>query len=148
MILTGESANAATAHAMGLVDEVVPADRIGARILELHRSGRWPEAARPALDARLRALQGFFAGADVETLLAGTASSDDAAVAKSAGRVRHKAPIGCRLADRMIRTGEAHGVDAGLAMEVAHLREIFSTHDAYEGLTALLAGRRPAFEGR
>jgi len=148
MILTGDSVPAVTAHAMGLVEEVVPADRIGARILELHRSGRWLEAARPALDARLRALHGFFASVDVEALLVGTATSDDASVAKSASRVRHKAPIGCKLADKMIREGEARGVDAGLAMEMAHLREIFATRDAYEGLTALLAGRRPAFEGR
>ena len=148
MILTGENVPAATAHTMGLVDEVVPVDRIGERILELHRSGRWPDAARPVLDARLQAVQRFFAGAEVEALLTGSATAGDPSIDKSAGRVRHKAPIACRLADRIIREGEARGVDAGLAMEMAHLREIFATRDAYEGLTALLAGRRPAFEGR
>lgn len=149
LVLTGETADGATAHRMGLVDEVVRADRIGARILEIHRSGTRPPAARPNLDARLQALAAFFEGADVEKLLAGTAAAAaDPTVAKSAGRVRFKAPLACRLADRMIREGESKGVDAGLAMEVAHLREIFATADAYEGLTALLAGRRPTFAGR
>jgi enoyl-CoA hydratase/3-hydroxyacyl-CoA dehydrogenase len=146
MILTGDAVPAPVAHALGLVDEVVPADRIGARILELHRAGDWSRA-KPQLDARWRTVQEFFATADLEALLAGKAVVEDPALAKSAGRVRFKAPIACRLADRMIREGDARGDDAGLAMEMAHLREIFATHDAYEGLTALLAGRRPSFEG-
>jgi enoyl-CoA hydratase/3-hydroxyacyl-CoA dehydrogenase len=148
LVLTGDTADAATAHRMGLVDEVVRADRIGERILEIHSTGERPLAVRPDLDARLEALAGFFEGVDVDELLAGTAQVADPAVAKSAARVRFKAPRACRLADRMIREGAAQGIEAGLAMEIAHLREIFGTADAYEGLTALLAGRRPAFTGR
>ena len=154
LILSGETVDAATAHRMGLVDEVVRADRIGERILEIHRRGVPPAASRGAppaprhLDARLAALESFFASADIEALLSGTATAADPAVAKSAGRVRHKAPVACRLADRMIRDGAARGIEAGLAMELAHLQEIFSTADAREGLSALLAGRRPQFQGK
>jgi enoyl-CoA hydratase/3-hydroxyacyl-CoA dehydrogenase len=148
MVLAGETVDAGTARRMGLVDEVLGAEQIGERILELHRSGARPAAAKVDLDARLQALAEFFDSADLEALLAGTAAAADPAVAKSAGRVRHKAPLACRLADRMIRAGATQGIDAGLAMEQAHLREIFSSADAYEGLTALLAGRRPQFQGK
>jgi enoyl-CoA hydratase/3-hydroxyacyl-CoA dehydrogenase len=148
LVLTGESVDAGTAHKMGLVDEVLRQDQIGARILEVHRSGGHPAAAKPALDARLQALQAAFEAADVEALLAGSATDADPAVAKSLQRVRHKAPVACRLADRMIRHGAAHGIEAGLTMELAHLQEIFATADAYEGLSSLLAGRRPQYQGK
>jgi enoyl-CoA hydratase / 3-hydroxyacyl-CoA dehydrogenase len=148
LVLTGETVDAMSAHRMGLVDEVVRADRIGDRILEIHRSGQKPPAAKPDLDARLQALAAFFEKADIEALLGGTAAAADPGVAKSSGRVRFKAPIACRLADGMIREGVAKGIDAGLAMELAHLKEIFATADAYEGLTSLLAGRRPEFHGK
>ena len=148
LVLTGESVDAATAQRMGLVDEVVRADEIGDRILEIHESGKRPQPAKPNLDARLQALAAFFEKADIEKLLAGTAEAADPAVAKSAGRVRHKAPVACRLADGMIREGTTKGIDAGLAMELAHLKEIFATADSYEGLTALLGGRRPQFQGK
>lgn len=148
LVLTGENVDAVTAHKMGLVDEIVRQDQIDARLLEIHRSGGRPVAAQPQLDARLQALQAAFETADVEALLAGTATAADPAIAKTLQRVRHKAPVACRLADRMIRHGAAHGVEAGLAMELAHLQEIFATADAYEGLSALLAGRRPQYQGK
>jgi enoyl-CoA hydratase/3-hydroxyacyl-CoA dehydrogenase len=154
LILTGETVDAPTAHRIGLVDEVVRGDRVGERILAIHASAARPPAAGEAprahrdLDPRLKALEEFFANADIEALLAGTAATSDPAVAKTAGRVRHKAPVACRIADRLIRDGAERGLDAGLAMELAHLQEIFSTADAHEGLTALLAGRRPQFQGK
>jgi enoyl-CoA hydratase/3-hydroxyacyl-CoA dehydrogenase len=148
LVLTGESVDAATAHRMGLVDEVVEGDRIGERIEEIHRTGIRPSVAQPNLDARLQALSDFFATADIDKLLDGSAAAADPLTAKSAARVRFKAPVACRLADGMIREGAEKGLDAGLAMELAHVREVFATHDAYEGLTALLAGRRPQFQGK
>lgn len=147
LVLTGETADAQSALAMGLVDEIVRADAMADRIQELHRSGPRPQG-KPQLTARLQAIAQAFEGVDVEALLAGTAASDDPALAKMLQRVRFKAPVACRLADQMIREGAAKGMDAGLAMEMAHLQEIFGTADAYEGLTALLAGRRPQYQGK
>jgi enoyl-CoA hydratase/3-hydroxyacyl-CoA dehydrogenase len=146
LILTGETVDAQTAARMGLVDEVVGPDRIDARIAELHAAGKQP-SAKPALDDRLRALEKFFSDAKLEALLDGSATAADPAVSKSAGRVRHKAPIATRLADAMIRTGAEKGEDAGLKMELDKLGEIFHTTDALEGLSSL--GRRwPEFKGQ
>ena len=146
-VLTGETADAPTALAAGLVDEIVPVDHLADRILELHRGGARPHS-KPQLNARLQAIATAFETVDVEALLAGTAVHDDPAIAKTLQRVRFKAPVACRLADRMIREGAAKGVEAGLAMELAHLQEVFGTADAYEGLTALLGGRRPQYQGK
>lgn len=146
-VLTGETADAQTALATGLVDEIVPLESMGDRIQELHRGGTRPQS-KPHLNARLQAIAQAFETVDVEALLAGTAVHDDPAIAKTLQRVRFKAPVACRLADRMIREGAVKGLDAGLALEMAHLQEIFATADAYEGLTALLGGRRPQYQGK
>jgi enoyl-CoA hydratase/3-hydroxyacyl-CoA dehydrogenase len=146
LILTGESVDANTAARMGLIDEVVGGDRIDARIAELHAQGKQP-AAKPQLDERLSALQSFFSEAEIDALLEGSASAEDPAVSKSAGRVRHKAPIAARLADLMIRTGADEGEGAGLDMELDKLGEIFHTADALEGLSSL-GRRRPEFKGQ
>lgn len=146
-VLTGESADAATALKVGLVDEIVPVSKMTERILELHRAGARPKAVSPQLDARLKAVADAFESADVDALLAGRVEHADAAVAKTLQRIRYKAPVAARWADEMIRASAARGVDAGLEMELARLPEIFATADAYEGLSALLAGRRPQFKG-
>ncbi len=145
LVLTGDGVNASRAHAMGLVDEVVPADRIGARILEIHRTGQRPARSKVALDPRTKAVQDFFETADIDALLANSTGADEA-LAKVAKKVSFKAPVACRLADEMIHLGAEKGHDAGLDLELASLKKIFATKDAYEGLTAL-GRRRPAFKG-
>lgn len=145
LVLTGDVVDAKTAQRMGLVDEVVGPDRIDARIRELHESGA-PGNAKPQLDDRLKALETFFADAELEQLLAGEAAPKDERVAKLASRVRHKAPIATRLADEMIAHGAKNGLEAGLAMELEKLETVFRTQDALEGLSSL-GRRRPEFKG-
>jgi enoyl-CoA hydratase/3-hydroxyacyl-CoA dehydrogenase len=145
LVLTGDTIDAATALRMGLVDEIVPSERMDDRIAEIHRTHKAPRA-RPDMDERLQALRALFETADVEALLRGDVQAPEA-LARLAGRVKHKAPIACRLADAMIRTGARDGIDAGLAQEGAHLAEIFASADAFEGLTSL-GKKRPEFKGR
>ena len=52
-------------------------------------------------------------------------------------RVGGKAPIALRLSQKLIDEGAKVSLAEGLAMEMAHLMEIFSTKDAYEGLSTL-----------
>ena len=55
--------------------------------------------------------------------------------------------IGLALAGRLIEEGAGLPLRDGLAAELAHLVEIFSTRDAYEGLSSL-GKRAPVYEGR
>ncbi len=146
LVLTGTPVDARTAHAIGLVDEIVPVSALSNRIRELHEAGRAPERSTPETPENLAALAGFFAQASVDDLLAGTATAPDERVAKMAGRVRHKAPVATRIADRLIREGANVNLADGLAMELSFLREIFATKDAYEGLSSL-GRKRPEFVG-
>ena len=58
------------------------------------------------------------------------------------------APIALALAsellDGAIETGD--DLDAGLALELAGLTELFGTADALEGLSALIESRRPTYQ--
>jgi enoyl-CoA hydratase/3-hydroxyacyl-CoA dehydrogenase len=147
LVLTGSSLDAVTAAAIGLVDEVVPAEKMGARIRELHEGAARRPPRSGALPAELETLSRFFADADVEALLSGAAEGPPGRAAKEASKVRHKAPIATRIADRLIREGAQRKLREGLEMELACLDEIFATQDAYEGLSSL-GVKRPEFRGR
>jgi hypothetical protein len=47
------------------------------------------------------------------------------------------------LLDGAVETGG--DLNAGLALELSSLEDIFSTADALEGLSALIEGRRPSY---
>ena len=146
MVLTGSPVDARTALSIGLVDEVVPVERMNERIRELHASGRPGKRRDVDLEGDLEALSRFFVDASVDVLLEGKAQAENPRVAKEAGKVRHKAPLATRIADRLIQEGADKDLDVGLDMELSHLDEIFQSRDAYEGLSSL-GRRRPVFSG-
>jgi enoyl-CoA hydratase/3-hydroxyacyl-CoA dehydrogenase len=146
LVLTGTPVDARTALSIGLIDEIVPVAAMGDRIRQLHESGAPSAPPLPSPDGDLAALAEFFAEVTVEDLLTGKAKAGNERVAKEAGRVRHKAPVATRVADRLVRDGAGVELAEGLAMELSHLREIFATKDAYEGLSSL-GRKRPEFVG-
>ena len=147
LVLTGQIVDATTAAAIGLVDEIVPVEQLDARIRELHRAGAAPERRKADLTGKLADVSRFFADTSVDQLLTGDAPASDPALEKMAGRVKTKAPIATRIADRLIREGAERELSEGLAMELSHLDEIFATADAYEGLSSL-GRKRPEFQGK
>jgi enoyl-CoA hydratase/3-hydroxyacyl-CoA dehydrogenase len=146
LVLTGTIVDAPTARAIGLIDEIVPIETMAARIRELHLAGPPMPPSKPELSPELAALAGYFANADVEALLAGKTEGAPERVAREAGKVRWKAPVASRIADRLVREGAKVPLAEGLAMELSHLDEIFATKDAYEGLSSL-GRKRPEFKG-
>ena len=71
---------------------------------------------------------------------------DDARVAQAMKRLPHKAPIALRIASELIDRGADLPIEDALELELDHVAEIFSTKDAYEGLSSL-GKRRPVFKG-
>jgi enoyl-CoA hydratase/3-hydroxyacyl-CoA dehydrogenase len=147
LVFTGQSLAPAEAAAIGFVDKVVPPEELDAACRAAIAEGITPKM-RPALSAKHQALEAFFAGNDAETLRLGKADAKgDEGSAKAMKRVGFKAPIALRLAGKLIESGASLPLDEGLAMELDHLEEIFSTKDAYEGLSTL-GKKAPVFEGR
>ena len=97
--------------------------------------------------SRGQSLEKLFADHSVESLRAGEIEIGDEKLAKMAKKVSFKAPVALRLAEKLIDAAATMEWAAGRTMERDHLREIFSTEDAYEGLSSL-GRRRPEFKGR
>ena len=146
LIYTGQMIPAPQAHQIGLVDAVVPYERLDATIADMIATGL-EETQRKETPAEWRPLEELFAGHAVESLRAGDVKIDDAKLAKMAKKVTFKAPVALRLAEQLIDAAGTVELAAGLKMELDHLKEIFSTEDAYEGLSSL-GRRRPEFKGR
>jgi 2-(1,2-epoxy-1,2-dihydrophenyl)acetyl-CoA isomerase len=65
-----------------------------------------------------------------------------------AGQLADGATRALAATKRMIWDGLAAGVDARLPEESRTVSELSGTHDAREGLAAVIAKRAPIFEGR
>ena len=145
LVLTGQTIEANEALAIGLVEAVVPYERLDATIAEIitappkKRSG-------PSQSHDHRTLAEFFAAVDAAALDRGLAAPADVRLAKAVKRIGTKAPIALRLAADLIDRGASLPIDEGLRLELSHLREIFSTKDAYEGLSSL-GKKQPVFRG-
>jgi len=148
LVFTGQTLDAATALEVGLIDRVAPRESLDDVVRSLIASG--PVASRPRKDvaSRYQPTAAFFDRYDPESIRLGQAdTAGDEQLAKAMRRVGAKAPLALRLAGELIDRGAEAPLEEALAMELEHLRTIFSTRDAYEGLTSL--GRRaPVFEGR
>lgn len=146
LVLTGQTLSAQEAAAIGFVDAVVPHEELDAACRDAIERGV-PPRTTPALSPKHKALESFFAANDAETLRLGRADTHgDESLGKAMKRVASKAPIALRLAGKLIETGAPLPLEEGLAMELAHLEEIFSTKDAYEGLSTL-GKKTPEFQG-
>lgn len=147
LVFTGQTLSPDEAAAIGFIDRVVPHENLDAACRSAIAEGIRPKT-RPALSPKHQALEAFFAGNDAETLRRGKADAKgDELLAKAMKRVSFKAPIALRLAGKLIESGAQVTLEEGLAMELGHLEEIFSTKDAHEGLSTL-GKKAPAFEGR
>jgi enoyl-CoA hydratase/3-hydroxyacyl-CoA dehydrogenase len=147
LVFTGQTLGAEEAKAIGFLDRVVPHEELDAAVRGAIEAGIPAQRTRPAPGAKHAALERFFSS-DVEALRAGKADTGgDDALAKAMKRVGFKAPVALRLSAKLIDEGAKLPLDEGLALELAHLHEIFRTKDAYEGLSTL-GKRAPVFEGR
>jgi enoyl-CoA hydratase/3-hydroxyacyl-CoA dehydrogenase len=112
----------------------VPYGELDAAIRACVAKGAVLERQPHAVPDDFRAIASKYEATDVEALRA------------SEKRVGVKAPIALRIASDLIDRGEGQPIEQGIAMELSHLEEIFSTNDAYEGLSSL-GKRRPVFTG-
>jgi enoyl-CoA hydratase/3-hydroxyacyl-CoA dehydrogenase len=148
LVFTGQTLDAATALEVGLIDRVTPRESLDDVVRSLMAAGPVASRARRAVASRYQPTAAFFDRHDPESIRLGQADTGgDEQLAKAMRRVGAKAPLALRLAGELIDRGADAPLEEALAMELEHLRTIFSTRDAYEGLTSL--GRRaPVFEGR
>jgi enoyl-CoA hydratase / 3-hydroxyacyl-CoA dehydrogenase len=148
LVLSGQTIDAEEALGIGLVDAVVPFEKLDATISALIAAGPSAVPGRQPVPDSHRPIADFFDSHGVDELLKGVEPTPgDPRLAKAVKRIESKAPVALRLAAELIdRSGELP-IDEGLALELSHLHEIFSTKDAYEGLSTL-GKKPPVFVGR
>jgi enoyl-CoA hydratase/3-hydroxyacyl-CoA dehydrogenase len=143
-VLSGQSIAAQEALAIGLVDAVVPHEALDEEIRKFVMRGRPADRHPRPVPATHTAVAEFFHRGGVPA--ARDTTPDDPRVASALRRIDSKAPLALRVAAELIEKGEGLPIRQGLVLELERLEEIFSTADAYEGLSSV--GRRPpVFKG-
>jgi enoyl-CoA hydratase/3-hydroxyacyl-CoA dehydrogenase len=147
LILSGQTVGADEALTIGLIDRVVPYEKLDRTIATMISAGLAPRATSSTVPESHWAIAEFFDSNSVDTLLSADTPPTDARVAKAVKRIGSKAPIALRLAAELVDQSVNVPIEQGLERELSHLEEIFATKDAYEGLSSL--GRKaPVFQGK
>jgi enoyl-CoA hydratase/3-hydroxyacyl-CoA dehydrogenase len=147
LVFSGQIIGAEEALAIGLIDRVVPYERLDTAIAEMIAEGPVATRSPRPVPETHQALAMFFDRHDPDALWNGSATlPDDPRLVKAVTRVTSKAPIALRIAADLIDRGALLPLEEGLRLELSRLREIFSTKDAYEGLSTI-GKRPPSFTG-
>ncbi|MEE9464265.1 MAG: 3-hydroxyacyl-CoA dehydrogenase/enoyl-CoA hydratase family protein [Candidatus Neomarinimicrobiota bacterium] len=140
LIYTGQMLTAGQAQEIGLVDNVVTWEELDA-VLD---GSTALEAGKPDLSADWRQVAEVFDKYTLDDLLVANEGDDpdlaSGKIAKARKKIRRKAPVALRLAERLIDAGK------GPTSELEYLVEIFSTKDALAGLFST-GGPPPEFKG-
>jgi enoyl-CoA hydratase/3-hydroxyacyl-CoA dehydrogenase len=147
LIFTGQMLKAREALAIGLIDCVAAPEELDEAVREFMERGTVQERTPAPVPEPYVTVAEFFEHTDIDVLLAGDQPEQgDPIVAKARERLSRNAPIALRLAGELIDQGIDMPLDDALQLELDHLLEIFSTRDAYEGLSNV--GRAsPSFKG-
>ena len=156
VILAGNFLDAGSAAALGLLTHLVEASDVASTVDELVESGKptdkYPAAPADSTHPTTAFALAFYSNENMATLAAGECpegfDAADKMVSRQLKSLSQTAPIALALAsellDGAVETGD--DLDAGLALELAGLTELFGTADALEGLSALIESRRPTYQ--
>jgi enoyl-CoA hydratase/3-hydroxyacyl-CoA dehydrogenase len=149
LIFTGEIISAKQANEMGLA-EYASISTLNTVIKEITTVPN-PKARlikTIMIPAQIEKIKSLFADDKISWLLSGNlAKSADALEAQIGKKISYKAPLALKLVNNIIDEGLKISLDEGIQIELKHLTEIFSSKDAYEGLTSILQKRRPIYKG-
>ena len=71
--------------------------------------------------------------------------ADEKAVSRQLKSLSRAAPIALSMASDLLDSAAGSDLESGLELELEGLEAIFGTEDAFEGLSALIEGRRPSY---
>lgn len=154
-VLAGNFVDSKTAHALGILTHLVEPAEVTTTVQSIDASGKpsnkyTGQPRNPEHPVSVFA-SAFYSDVNMAGLLMGSCpdgfDAEDRNVGRQLKSLSRTAPIALRMAsellDSAVETGD--NLDAGLALELANLEDIFGTSDALEGLSALIEGRRPSY---
>lgn len=150
LIFTGKVLDARTAASIGLVEYLLPTEEIDKKVSELVNSGkilRKSMKKEVELPEDFQKIKSYFSDTNIQNILSGNGDLNEVEQ-KISKTISYKAPLAIKLANKVIDEGSQLDLKKGLEVELFHLREIFSTQDALEGLNSVIVRKRPEFKGK
>jgi enoyl-CoA hydratase/3-hydroxyacyl-CoA dehydrogenase len=151
LVFTGRMLSAEEARTIGVVDYIAEPNEIDRKIhamIDLWESSSRKGRGSADLTEDWERIRGLFADEHIEDWLNGKfLEDDDPLVSKIAKTVARKAPLALQYANQIMDSGYKKTLKEGLKEELAYLNEVFSTKDAFIGLTNV--GKRDIkYEGK
>ncbi|MCK5424372.1 MAG: enoyl-CoA hydratase/isomerase family protein [Emcibacter sp.] len=131
LVATGQFLNDKKAYAYGLIDQIIDP------LYDLYDLSDITLGEKQAGKVDQSETEALFADFD------GTITADHS----QAKVLSRKAPIALITAMKLMDDGAEVSLEEGLKMELAGLKEIFTTEDALQGLSSVVKGFRPEFKG-
>lgn len=147
-VLTGAAITASDAQELGIVTRLVEPSAVDEAIRNLIREGR-PVKYRPRpIPDRFTLWRTLFGAENTATILAAKIPPgvDEAVAAKILKTLGNKAPLALKLVNQIIDRQAKTSRDEGIEIELDHLKVIFATADALEGLSSL-GRKKPEYKG-
>lgn len=147
-VFTGAFIKAQDALELGIVNRLVDRADVPAALKNMAAEETTGKYAKREIPAKFQALAKACTGGNLEKLLSGKAPTgipEDLAN-KIKRIISKKAPIALKLANELIDQQTKMSIEEGIEAELARLQEIFSTADAFEGLSSV-GKKAPAFKG-
>ena len=153
-VLAGNFMDSQTAADLGLVTDLVDVTEVDSTINKLSKLGKPAEKylGTPAnTDSPVvKFANSFYSDENLATLIGGNCpegfDSEDKIVSRQLRSLSRTAPIALQMASDLIDAAAETTLKQGLSQELDNLEKIFSTSDALEGLSALIEGRKPAYQ--
>ena len=154
-VLPGNFVDSKTAYALGILTHLVEPSEVTTTVEAIVASGKpsnkYPGAPHNPEHPVAAFASAFYSDENMAGLLAGSCpegfDAEDRNVSRQLKSLSRTAPIAMRMANELLdgAVETANNLEAGLALELANLEDIFGTTDALEGLSALIEGRRPEY---
>jgi enoyl-CoA hydratase/3-hydroxyacyl-CoA dehydrogenase len=148
--------DANTANDLGLVSHLVEPTEVDNTILQISSQGK-PENKYPGKPKNANSKVAIFANEfysdeNIPILLAGKCPDgydlEDRNIGRQIKSLSRAAPLALQMANELIDYASNSDLASGLEMELEKLEGIFSTADSLEGLSALIEGRKPKYQGK
>ena len=152
-VLAGNFLDASSAEALGLLTHLVEPSQVEATVASIASAGK-PRQKYPGQPAdpgnpTVAFANSFYSESNMPSLLSGDVpdgfETDDKAVSRQLKSLSRAAPIALSMASDLLDSAAGSDLESGLELELEGLEAIFDTEDAFEGLSALIEGRRPSY---
>jgi enoyl-CoA hydratase/3-hydroxyacyl-CoA dehydrogenase len=155
-VLAGNFLNAETAYAFGLITHLVDQNYVAKTISDIITGGKPKNKFRhePIDNANKNVIfaKKYYSDDNIKQILDGSKPNniqglDENMILRQMKSISYIAPIALEIAADLLEIANSENISLtdGLSQELSNLERIFSTKDAYEGLSSLIEGRRPSY---